>query len=62
MRVKTAYGQLRRCVTPKRRARSCPRAVRQPVKGWPRLLHHQSVEGPLYFTPDDTEYSKGIVT
>ena len=48
--VKRIYGQLRRCVTPKRRARSCPRAVRQPVKGWPRLLHNQSVEGPLHFT------------
>lgn len=48
--VKRIYRQLRRCVTPKRRARSCPRAVRQPVKGWPRLLHNQSVEGPLHFT------------
>ncbi len=48
--VKRIYRQLRRCVTKKRRARSCPRAVRQPVKGWPRLLHNQSVEGPLHFT------------
>lgn len=48
--VKRVYAHLRRCVTPKRRARSCPRAVRQPVKGWPRLLHNQSVEGPFHFT------------
>ena len=48
--VQRIYTHLRRCVTPKRRPRSCPRAVRQPVKGWPRLLHNQSVEGPLHFT------------
>jgi hypothetical protein len=48
--VKRIHKQLRRCVTPKRRARSCPRAVRQPIKGWPRLLRNQSVEGPLHFT------------
>ena len=48
--VKRIHQHLRRCVTPKRRPRSCPRAVRQPVKGWPRLQHNQSVEGPLHFT------------
>ncbi|MFZ4780194.1 MAG: IS4 family transposase, partial [Terrimicrobiaceae bacterium] len=26
--------------TPPRRARSCPRAIRQPVSGWPRLIHN----------------------
>lgn len=30
--------------------RSCPRAVRQPVSGWPRLLQNQSWEGPTHFT------------
>lgn len=34
----------------KRRSRSCPRAVRQPVSGWPRLLKNKSIEGPLRFT------------
>jgi hypothetical protein len=34
----------------RKRPRSCPRAVRQPVSGWPRLLHNQSWEGPLQFT------------
>lgn len=38
-----------RCVTPQRRSRSCPRAVRQPVTGWPRLQWNESVEGPLHF-------------
>jgi hypothetical protein len=33
----------------RRRSRSCPRAVRQPVSGWPRLLHNQSWEGPVAF-------------
>lgn len=30
---------------PKRRLRSCPRAVRQPVSSWPRLLKNSSVKG-----------------
>ncbi len=38
-------------VTPKRKgARSCPRAVRQPVRGWPRLRRNQSWDGPVHFT------------
>jgi hypothetical protein len=41
---------MRRSLTQPRRARSCPRAVRQSVKRWPRLLRTQSVEGPLHFT------------
>lgn len=37
-------------VTRKRpRPRSCPRAVRQPVSKWPRLIHNQSWEGPVDF-------------
>jgi len=40
----------RRYVTRKRKGpRSCPRAVRQPVSGWPRLLQNQSWEGPVHF-------------
>jgi hypothetical protein len=35
-------------VTAKRRSRSCPRAVRQPVTGWPRLLRNESIEGPIH--------------
>jgi hypothetical protein len=34
-------------LTPKRRSRSCPRVVRQPVRGWPRKRGQQSHEGPI---------------
>lgn len=47
--MRRAYKHMGRCVTAKRRSRSCPRAVRQPVTGWPRLLHNESVKGPLHF-------------
>lgn len=43
------YAQARRCLTRPKRARSCPRAVRQPVSGWPRLIHNESHEGPVRF-------------
>ena len=40
----------RQYVTPRRkRPRSCPRAVRRPVSGWPRLQRNQSWEGPIHF-------------
>jgi hypothetical protein len=35
-------------IAPKR-TRSCPRALRQPIGGWPRLLKNESHEGPLHF-------------
>jgi hypothetical protein len=44
------YTFLRRFASRPRRSRSCPRAVRQPVTGWPRLRETQSIEGPLAFT------------
>lgn len=47
--VKRFYEQMGRCVTPRRRARSCLRAVRQPVSGWPRLQRPASVAGPQHF-------------
>jgi hypothetical protein len=37
-----------RLIAPKR-ARSCPRALRQPVSHWPRLLHNHSACGPVQF-------------
>jgi hypothetical protein len=40
---------VRRMVTAKRRSRSCKRAVRQPIMGWPRLIEPDSHEGPLIF-------------
>jgi hypothetical protein len=39
----------RRYLAAPRRSRSCPRAVRQPIGGWPRLLKNESHEGPLLF-------------
>ena len=37
-------------LTPKRRARSCPRKVRQPVSGWPRLMKNEYSQGPITFS------------
>ncbi len=47
--MKRGYARMRRYLTPPRRARSCPRAVRQPIQAWPRLLQAQSIEGPMHF-------------
>jgi len=46
-----ARGQalMRRSLTGPRRSRTNPRAVRQPVTKWPRLMETHSVEGPLTF-------------
>ena len=46
-----ARGQalMRRSLTGPRRSRTNPRAVRQPVRRWPRLMETNSVEGPLQF-------------
>jgi len=41
------YERARTCVTPKRRLRSCPRKVRQPVTKWPRLLKNGNCSGHL---------------
>ena len=47
--VRRTYARARRYLTPPRRARTCPRAVRQPMQAWPRLLRAESVNGPLHF-------------
>jgi hypothetical protein len=47
--LKRGYARLRQCLSPPRRARSCPRAVRQPMTAWPRLLEPHSVSGPFHF-------------
>ena len=46
-----ARGQalMRRSLTGPRRSRTNPRAVRQPVTKWPRLMQTDSVEAPLRF-------------
>jgi hypothetical protein len=48
--VQRGHALMRRCITAKRRSRTNPRAVRQPVRKWPRLMETHSVEGPLHFT------------
>ena len=48
--LKRGYTRMQRLVTPARRSRSCPRAVRQPVTGWPRLMKNESIEAPMEFT------------
>lgn len=48
--VERGQALMRQCVTAPRRPRSNPRAVRQPIRKWPRLLRTQSVEGPWQVT------------
>jgi hypothetical protein len=47
--MQRGYERMRQWVTPPRRARSCPRAVRQPMRAWPRLLQSHSINGPMRF-------------
>jgi hypothetical protein len=47
--MRRGYALMRHSLTDERRSRNCPRAVRQTVKAWPRLLQTHSVEGPLHF-------------
>ena len=47
--TKRFHKLARQYVTPRRRARCCPRAVRQPVSGWPRLLKNESWTGAATF-------------
>jgi hypothetical protein len=41
------YALAARRVMAKKRSRSCPRAMRQPVQPWPRKKNQRTVEGPL---------------
>lgn len=45
--VRRARALMRHSLTAERRSRTCPRAVRQKLKPWPRLLKPHSVEGPV---------------
>ena len=47
--MRRSYARARQYVTPPRRARTCPRAVRQPMQAWPRLLQAESITGPFQF-------------
>ena len=47
--VRRTLRQIAQMAIPKRRARSCPRALRQPVSSWPRLLRNSYQSGvPQY--------------
>lgn len=48
--LRRGQAHVRTQLSAPRRARSCPRKVRQPITGWPRLLHNESVEGPVHIT------------
>lgn len=52
--VRRALRQIADMAIPKRRARSCPRALRQPVSSWPRLRKNTYRKGPV-------EYSVGHI-
>ena len=52
--VRRALRQIADMAIPKRRARSCPRALRQPVSSWPRLRKNTYRKGPA-------EYSVGHI-
>jgi hypothetical protein len=41
------YKLMGQCITQRKRPRSCPRAVRQPVTGWPRLRRNKSICAPI---------------
>jgi len=38
-----------RCIAHKRPGRQCPRALRQPIRPWPRLRHPRSIVTPVTF-------------
>lgn len=52
--VRRAMRQIAQAAIPKRRPRSCPRALRQPVSSWPRLRKNTYRNGPI-------EYSGGQI-
>ena len=53
--VRQVLDAIAQSAQPKRRKRSCPRAVRQPVSSWPRLTKNTYSNG-------DTEYQLSLVS
>lgn len=41
------FAEAAQCLTPKRRTRSCPREVRQPIGRWPRLKRNRYCHEPV---------------
>ena len=48
--VRRSLKRIADMAIPKRRARSCPRALRQPVSSWPRLRKNTSRKGPVNYS------------
>jgi len=48
--VRRTLRQIADMAIPKRRQRSCPRALRQPVSSWPRLRKNTSRSGPIDYS------------
>jgi Transposase DDE domain len=47
--VRRAMRELAQELVPKRRQRACPRKLRKPVSGWPRLLRNTYANGPVEY-------------
>lgn len=47
--VRRTLREIAEMALPKRRSRSCPRAIRQPVSSWPRLLRNTYETGPCAY-------------
>jgi hypothetical protein len=45
--TKRVLDEAAKCLTPKRRTRSCPREVRQPIGQWPRLKRNRYSNDPV---------------
>jgi hypothetical protein len=48
--VRRSLKQIADMAIPKRRQRSCPRALRQPVSSWPRLRKNTSLKGAVEYS------------
>jgi hypothetical protein len=48
--VRRALRRIAQAVVAKRRKRSCPRALRQPVSSWPRLRKNTYRNGPIHYS------------
>ena len=48
--VQRSLRRIADAAIPKRRARSCPRALRQPVSSWPRLRKNTYQKGPVAYS------------
>jgi len=48
--VRRSLKEIAAMAIPKRRARSCPRKLRQPVSRWPRLRKNTCGKGPVDYS------------